>query len=121
MVKYDLGLRIKDYRASPVNVVRSLLGRWAIQLKPGSRCIIGTSILIIYSTKSRYMYSKPLDNLATVNPDWNMKCCSQLSTYFKPCMAFRKADQSLVCPDKILQFLQTCIKTSTTSESSINE
>jgi hypothetical protein len=31
----------------------------------------------------------------------NEKCCSQLSTYFKRHMAFRKADESLVCPDKL--------------------
>jgi hypothetical protein len=37
------------------------------------------------------------------NPDRDMKnekCCSQLSTYFKRNMAFRKADESLVCSGK---------------------
>jgi hypothetical protein len=32
----------------------------------------------------------------------NGKCCSQLSTYFKRHMAFRKADESLVCSGKTL-------------------
>jgi hypothetical protein len=30
----------------------------------------------------------------------NGRCCSQLRTYFKEHMAFRKADESLVCSDK---------------------
>jgi hypothetical protein len=37
------------------------------------------------------------------NPEQNMKnekCWSQLSTYFKRHMAFRKADELLVCSDK---------------------
>jgi hypothetical protein len=37
------------------------------------------------------------------NPDRNMKnekCCSQLDTYFERHIAFRKADESLLCSDK---------------------
>jgi hypothetical protein len=37
------------------------------------------------------------------NPDRNMeneKCCSQLRIFFKRNMAFRKADESLLCSDK---------------------
>jgi hypothetical protein len=45
----------------------------------------------------------PLGNPVTINPDPNItneKFSSQLSTYFKRLMAFRKADESLVCTDK---------------------
>jgi hypothetical protein len=52
------------------------------------------------------------------------KCCSQLSTYFKSHMEFRKADESLVCSDKTLQFFKPALlrsKTSITSESSIDK
>jgi hypothetical protein len=62
------------------------------------------------------------------NPDQNMKikkCCSRLSTYFKRHMAFRKANESLVCSEKKLDsFLKPallCSERSTTSESSIDE
>jgi hypothetical protein len=41
----------------------------------------------------------------------NEKCSSQLNTYFKRHMAFRKVDESLVCSDKTWRFLQTCIIT----------
>jgi hypothetical protein len=37
------------------------------------------------------------------NPDQNMtnkKCCSQLNIYFKRHMAFKNADELLVCSDK---------------------
>jgi hypothetical protein len=70
----------------------------------------------------------------TVNPrksgyslsGWkNEKCCSQLSTYFKRLVAFRKADESLVCSDKTLgSFFKPALlrsKTSITSESFIDE
>jgi hypothetical protein len=46
---------------------------------------------------------RTLDNPVTVNLDRNMKnekCCSQLSTYFKRHLAFRKADESRVCSNK---------------------
>jgi hypothetical protein len=49
-------------------------------------------------------YSKPLLIRMSDNPDRNMKnekCCSQLSTYFKRHLTFRKALKSLVCSDKI--------------------
>jgi hypothetical protein len=32
----------------------------------------------------------------------NKKWCTQLSTYFKRHMAFRKADESIVCLEKLL-------------------
>jgi hypothetical protein len=34
--------------------------------------------------------------------------CSQLSTYFKRRISFRKADESLVCWDETWQLLETC-------------
>jgi hypothetical protein len=48
------------------------------------------------------------------NPERNLKndkFSPQVSTYFKRRMAFRKADESLVCSDKTSQFLKTCIIT----------
>jgi hypothetical protein len=52
------------------------------------------------------------------------KCCSQLSTYFKKHMAFRKADESLACSTKLDSLIKPALfhsKISTTSETSINE
>jgi hypothetical protein len=62
------------------------------------------------------------------DPDRNMKneeCCSQLSTYFERHMAFRKADDSLVCLEKNLTVSSNLNyyvkKTRTTSEFYIDE
>jgi hypothetical protein len=53
------------------------------------------------------MYRKPIIRLQLIrmsdNQDRNVKnknFCSQLSTYFKRHIAFRKEDESLVCSDK---------------------
>jgi hypothetical protein len=62
----------------------------------------------VYKASHLWQYSKPsLIRLQLLrvwdNPDRNMKCekyCSQLSTYYKRHMPFRKADESLVCSDK---------------------
>jgi hypothetical protein len=52
------------------------------------------------------------------------KCCSQLDTYFKRYMTFRKAGELLVCSEKLDSFFKPALsrsKTSTTSEPSIDE
>jgi hypothetical protein len=65
-------------------------------------------LMYIYDCSCRNMLNRVnLTNPFAVNPDRKMKkCCPQLSTYFERHMAFRKADESLVCSDKTLQFLQ---------------
>jgi hypothetical protein len=61
------------------------------------------------------------------NPDRNMKTCSQLSTYFKRHIIFRRAEESHVCEgkEKITRILQICFVTLpniyTASESAIDE
>jgi hypothetical protein len=87
----------------------------------------------VLSLKSVHKYSKLLlirlqliqmsDNL-----DWNMKneeCCLRLNTHFTRHVAFRKADESLVCSDKTwVSFFKPALlhsETSSTSESSIGE
>jgi hypothetical protein len=53
-------------------------------------------------------------NPVTVNPYRNVKkgkMLSQLSTYVKRHVAFRKADESLVWSDKTCLYHQTCIVT----------
>jgi hypothetical protein len=74
------------------------------------------------------MLQQILSDPVTVNPERNMKnekFCSQLSTYFKRHMAFRKGDESLVCSDKTVDsfFKPASLRsgTRTTSESSIDE
>jgi hypothetical protein len=62
-----------------------------------------------------WYYSKPLLIQLEViwilnNPDQNMKEAVHSRVHIlKRHMAFRKAEKSLVCLNKILQFLQTCI------------
>jgi hypothetical protein len=54
----------------------------------------------------------------------NGKYCSQFSIYFERHVAFRKADESLVCSKKLGSFFKPTIlrsKRSATSESSIDE
>jgi hypothetical protein len=74
---------------------------------------------ILFNTEFVDIYSEPLLirlQLIVIsdNPDRNTrneKCCSQFSTYSKRHVAFRKADESLVCSDKTRQLLQTYIIT----------
>jgi hypothetical protein len=79
----------------------------------------------IWSMCCVWMCSKPsLIRLQLIRIE-DGKCCSQLSTCFKRHVTFRMADVSLVCPDKSWHsFFKPALlrsKTSTTSESSIDE
>jgi hypothetical protein len=61
-----------------------------------SACVLVTVMRVVNPSQSRSKYEE---------------CCSQLSTYFKGHVIFRKADESLACSDKTWRFLQTCIIT----------
>jgi hypothetical protein len=84
--------------------------------------LLGVLLPLGFLAEVFYAYSKPSQTRLQLIRSKYEKCCSQLRTYFKD-MALRKADESLVCSDKTWRFLQTCLrsKTSTTSVSSINE
>jgi hypothetical protein len=90
-------MHLKQVRCKDVDLIHLIQDRTACRVKEGYFCLL-CMYVCMYVCNPVTVYPIMLDN-----PGRNMKqekWNSQLSICFKGHMAFRKADESLVCSDK---------------------
>jgi hypothetical protein len=121
------GLERREYgRGDPLHWSRAILYPQKLALiSPTSGGRMELDLFCQTSLKSRHAFRKQsykgriFEIHFIVNPDTdnpvrsmrNVKCCSQFGPYLRH-VAYRKADEPLVCSDEAWQCLQACIVTS---------